>query len=479
MTLNLRYLLLLPIIFFFLPSFEFILPGTNKLLFVFSFVLIPILLLMFIIEPKKNISKFFDVIKNTPLKYYLIFITLIILNTLFKSLTGIEDLGFAIYSLLLLMLLGFFAFFIYLICLIGNYISYYKFLNFFILLFWINLVLGFIAYLGQLFDITFITNIFDFFANGRILAVTNGLSVDLGAANYIAFGLPRLDGLFEEPGFYAKFLLIFLPMVYVTGTSRYKIYENKVINLLIKRTIIPFTLVSMLLTLSPIFFIYTIIFSILFYYKKVLLLLKKHIIIILFLFISFIIILNKVDLSETYFSRIINVLTEIHSFEDFILIEPSLATRIICYVNSFVIFLQHPFSGVGFNNLINFMKDQMINSPLPLTPELVTKLKFAIISNSKMYYSKGFIYYMLAEQGIFIFGIFCYFYYKIMKNLNTISKKYVELHNRDYEICHMLKGLLLSMSMLFIYDFTIANNSMYIILTLAIMYVYEKKKYKD
>ena len=476
---NLRFLLYFPLIFLFLPAFQFHISGTRIFCFIAPFIIVPVLLLVIVKNPNQFYQKIKNVILETPLKFFMIVVGLMLLNVLIQIMLGNLKLGFAIYSVIVFMFLGFLSLLFYLIFIIDKYFSYFKFLKIFILFFWINLILGFVCYTGQLFDLQFITDIFDFFANARILSTKSGLAIDLGASNYFAFGFPRLDNLFEEPGHYAKFLYLFLPLIYFAGNCKYRLYKNKYLNICLKKTIIPFTWLSIILTFSPIFLIYSLIITVLYFHKQLFLFIKKYFIVFISLFLTIIITFSKIDLSETFLSRIINVLSRIKSFEDFILIEPSLATRFVCYINSIIVFIKHPFLGVGYENLITFMKDQMLNSPVPLTPELYKKLSFAIATNSKMYYSTGFIYYILAENGIIIFSIFCYFYYLMIKKIKVILKYIQSPRSLKFQIANMLFWLLICNLLLFIYDYNLRQNTLYIMIALVIMYIYNIKNIRE
>ena len=77
----------------------------------------------------------------------------------------------------------------------------------------------------MLLNIEIINNIFDFFANARIIAFEKQ-GFFQQASGYFAFGLPRLDNLAEEPSFYAQFLFIFLPFIYGIASLKSQIYNN-------------------------------------------------------------------------------------------------------------------------------------------------------------------------------------------------------------------------------------------------------------
>ena len=478
MKFNIKWLLYLPILFFFLPTFVFWVPFMGAGYLYFFIVLYIAISALFITDYKYCINKLISVYRYTPFKYIVWFLGLVILNSLILGLLGFANILNCIRSIVMQIILFVVPIMVYFLCIIGKYISLKNFMKLFIFLFWIMLILGFIAYIGQYFNIDFINNIFDFFANARIIKVEK-LGKDILASNYEAFGLPRLDNLFEEPSFYARFLFLFLPMVYTFGLTRVKIYKNKIINLFVKKTLIPFTWANILLTLSPMFLILSLLNTAIYFFGDLVKLVRKYCIIIAIISIAILtatfIIFARVDLSETYLSRIINVLTEIHSFEDFIFVEPSLATRICTYINSFILFLKHPITGVGFGNIQNAISTQLLYSPIAITPEIAKKLNFAVISNTQYSYNSNFIFDLLATNGIFLFCIFIYFYKKLYDQIRNILNNYKSIYLFNYPIYKTFYFILISLFIKSCYDSAFADLDMYFIFSISILIIFMRR----
>lgn len=475
--LSVKPLILLPIIFIFLPAFTFWIPFLNAgYLYFFMFLYIAIGLL-FITNYKYCITRLVSVYSLTPLKYFCWFLGLMILNSILLGICGKINILNCIRSIIMQIFLFAFPIIIYFTCTIEKYLSLKRFVKIFISLFWIMLIMGFIAYIGQYFEIELINNIFDFLANARIIRYEK-LGRISDATNYVAFGLPRLDNLFEEPSFYARFLFLFLPMVYSFGLTKITIYKNNILNFVIKRTLIPFTWLNIILTLSPIFLLFNVIITLIYFSNELIFLIKKHFIFIISLIIVLFIFLFKIDLSETYLSRILNVLLHVRSFDDFILIEPSLATRICTYVNSFILFLKHPITGVGLGNIQQAIVEQFYNSPINLPPEIIYKIDFAIETNTRYSYNANYIIDLIAINGFFIFSLFVYFYYKLLRSIYCIYTKIIFKNSFDYLLGKTLYYLLITLIIKSCYDSSFIDTDMYLILSVVILYIFVHSKMK-
>ena len=229
MKINFNNLLYLPMILFFFPAFAIAIPGLVSLKIQFI-ILCLFCIFLLITVPQKIFNRLYSIFKNTPFKILLFILVFIIINTLFLSLIGIEKFSLALSSIIMQIFLGIGIILFYYIGILDNYIGYKKYIRFFISMFYIILIIGIISWLGMFFNIEIINNIFDFFANARILNLSRtGYDLFRQTSNYYAFGIPRLDNLYEEPGWYARFILIFLPMIYSFAFSKFKICKNKIV----------------------------------------------------------------------------------------------------------------------------------------------------------------------------------------------------------------------------------------------------------
>ena len=473
---NIKNVFLLPLIFVFFPAFVVNIPGTLFTINILYVIVYALLTYLVIKNSNKFINKILKVIKTTPFKIILLAMSMMVLNSIFLAIIGVTTMKITftyVFGYIIMKILPIMLYFIYII---DDIISYKKFIKLFLLLFWLDLICGFISYFGQYFDIFFINTIFDFFANKRLLyASLLGKDISL-QSNYFAFGLPRLDNLFEEPGHYAQFLFLFLPFLYNLKKYKIKIVKNKIFNKIIINTMLPFTWLSLILTFSPIFLIFAIVLTIILYFKQILKLIKKNFIVLLAIFLVIIGFFQKIDLSETYLSRIINVLINIKSMKDFILIEPSLACRVIGVINTFCIYLQHPLCGVGIGNLPYAAVIQYAHSPVPLTIEIINQTKISIANGLGAYIFGGFITTIMAENGTIITIIWLNFFRKLYKIINKI-KKYIKIKYSFYDfIAESITGLLIACFLLFLYNLNYLHPHFLLILIICIMGIYSYKR---
>jgi hypothetical protein len=478
MKLNLKILIYLPIIFFFLPGFSFYLPGINK---VYSFLYISIyiaILVMFYYERLNLIKFFLHIIKKTPLIFYFLFILFGILNTLFLINTGIISFNHILKVILFRYILGLAPFIIYFTSLLTKYISLEKFIKIFVIYLWINSILGIIAYIGRWYDISIINSIFDFFNNSRILTAKTicfGLGEQTSAVYFEKHR--RLCGLFGEPGYLGQFIFLFLPFVYTFANTNFKILNNKQTNFLLKKTIIPLTWINLILTLSPINLVFSIIITLLYYFNAILKTLKKHclfiiscILLILIYFLCF-----PLNLSNTYLARILNIITQVRSFDTLIIVEPNLATRLIYDINSIQLFFKHPLFGVGIDNIANCMVQQLQSSIVPLTVEIKQNLNIQMSSGQNLIITPiPCLYSSLTENGIFISLLFFIFIFKIytyIYNNLIICQNYTY----NYLMAKCIFYSLLCFIIEFFYEVTFMSSSFNLFISICIAYIYYLK----
>ena len=479
---NFKFVLYIPFILLFFPAFAFYVPflnGVYLIFFLFAYFIIAI----FIYNLKDIIKKIISIIKNTPLKIYVLFLILAILNSVFLASIRVTTFGITIRSVILQIFLYIIPVYIVFLYTIDKYISYEKVIKLFYTLFWIYMILGLIAYLGQLFNIYAINTLFDFFANARKINFDKAINFDLmPASNYEAFGLPRLDNLSVEPSFYACFIYLFIPLIYQLSSSKNRLYKNLFCEKMIKTTIIPLTWINVILTQSPIFLVLTTIITILFLNEK--LKREKRVIYYIYcivsifcfslLFITFG--MNLEIIQNTFISRIVNTVQSLTSIEEFSLTEPSLATRMLSFFNQFCLFLKHPFSGVGIGNVGYQIVSVYMYSPLPLTPEMQLKLQLALMSNSKLMINQNVICYLLAENGIFIFLIFIYFHLLLYRDLIKTMKSN-SLSKLMLDVGVGLKVCWFSITIWFFYESSLLRLDYMFVYILIICYIYRVKKY--
>ncbi len=464
MKIDLQHLIYLPIALFFLPAFSFYLPGADKMYNIFFLTVYVALILMFTQKNKKLFFILRACTMKTPLLYFIIFLLFTSVTSILLSIFGVAEFDDVTKTIFIRFVFGIFPTIIYFVCLIAEYIQIKNLFKIIIFLLWLTLISGIIAYIGRLFNISIINIIFDFLNNARIMNLKRGIGT-VTAELYFAKGR-RLTGLFPEPGYLGQFVCIFLPFAYTFASAKIEIFKNKYLDYTIKKSFIPLAWINLILTMSPISLVFSVILTCIYYHRQILTIIKKYNIVIIITFIYLCIFISKIDFSDTYIERIINVVTNMKSFEDFAEVEPNLATRIVCFVNALCIFAKSPILGVGVGNVINRIYSQYLNSPIILTPEIIVRSTF-----SEVMYLEGFIYNLLAESGIIATGIFLYFYYKLLARISYI-KGFIKKHTLDYYIVHSIKYSLIACFINFFYELRMTSQYFIFIIIIATMYIF-------
>lgn len=440
MVVNIRFLIFITLILLFLPSFCFII-GSQ-----FIPVYIPAILCMFFILAifyhKQLISNALYFYKKTPFKYLVIFFIWSIITIIFSILKGNFFIGGFITGTLGGLICSVVLPCLFTLFITPKYINTKIFIKFLYFFFWFVFLLGILDFIIFYFNIPVLKEVITIFSNKRLLMydVTEITRVFVG-------NLPRARAIFDEPSFLGYFTFVVSPIVYEWTLNKFRMFKNNYLNLLIKRTIIPFMWLSLILTQSPIFLIFNIAFSSFYFliirksYKKIV----KHFVPIS-IFLTFTVaiaipFISKIDFSTTYLNRIILVVQNIKSFEDFIMVEPSLGTRIIVMINAIQMGLNNILFGVGYGNMSYLIANQLAQSKLPLTQELQNFVLLNMTTPPTMISTKIF-----SETGAIGIILFYYFLYDIYKKLNVIKKGYI---NKSF----IINGLQLFIVILFCSSF--------------------------
>lgn len=479
MKINIYNLLYIPLILFFLPSFSFYIPGLNVYP-VFFFAVYFLLLILFSKNTKQILVLMKNILKKTPAKIIIAVFFLIVLNSVYLSLSHYTTIYKCVKSIFFRFVLCYGAIFVYFSFVISRYIPYKKFMTIFIFLFWNILILGFFAYIGQLFDIEFINHLFEILANKRFLehSFVTFSTQDTQASNYIANGLPRLDNICDEPAFYARFLFLFMPLLFAVSSVKQQIFKNIKFDIIVKKTLIPFIIISIILTQSPIYLILTLMLSLVYFRKKITNAILRYNIIIATCFIIFIPILSSINWENTYFYRIYMVIQSC-SIEELVYAEPSLSSRIVSFYNTFQIFLAHPLNGVGIGNVENYQLWQLLHSKIPLTWEITKEVAYANTHNTVVSMNTALFYYFLASHGIIIFVLFMFFHIKLYKELNYLSKFRFDAYSNS--LIYGFKWCWISITILMFYHTRLIHMELVFLYTLIIVsiYYYKNKIYKE
>ena len=271
------------------------------------------------------------------------------------------------------------------------------------------------------------------------------------------FGIPRVQSVFAEPSYFSLYLCIHLPLIYEIANYKNKLFKNRIIEYCRKKISIILSWIMLISTMSPIYLVAGFVISILYILSKKINSQKSFfitIIISLFFVSLSLFLLNNTDLSSTFLGRIQNTIKSLNNFDIFIYAEPSLATRIVCYVNTFIVFLKHPILGVGFGNILVYLYHQFIYSPLPLTGEL----RGLLLRPDATGLNYSIFWLSLAEMGILGTTILYIIFYKIIKKIHRLLYN-VNMYEYIF-VNGMLWALLITVA-LSIYDSRITDTGMW------------------
>ena len=282
-----------------------------------------------------------------------------------------------------------------------------------------------------------------------------------------------------EPGVYARFIAINLPLIFFFVKTKLKIFKGSFLNIYCKKSLPVLFLVSAILTQSPIHLIFISIILLIYFGKIILRYILKYFLVFVSLFLLIIISImcmnNYIDLSKTYLLRIINVLEAIPkmSLDSIVAAEPSLGTRIVNNYNQFCIFLKHPLWGVGFMNTGRVLINQLLNSPVILTGEMQLILANA---TDKISITTNAMYSLLYQTGFIGFLIYCVFVIRSIKGLEY-AKKYFNIQTSKF-IQALKQSVIILFSLSIIYNQGLLDEYFTIFLGLSLSIIVIAKKIK-
>lgn len=465
-------IILLPFIFIFLPSFVMFIG--EKTFFAILALVMPLGYIILIANEKLQLfSRIKYLYEKTCLKNFSFIYFWILISGLLAVAFGYYTFSRFLYVAVLAFIFRGLLVFLYSALVVPKYISLKKVTKLFTIAYFLIFVWGFIEFVGVYFNIEIINSLVSLLSNVR--SAEESIILD----DYS--GIPRIRSVFFEPSAYAKFLIVSLPFVLDIARCKYKILENNLMNIILKKSLIPFALLSLILTQSPIYLIFCPIVTAIYYYKEILKLIKKYYLIIICICVSLLFILNifisTVDLSKTYLSRIFNVLEVLPkmSLDMFILVEPSLGTRVVNNINQFKIFLEHPLIGVGFGNTGNFLIKFFMHSTTPLTEEMQIKL---LNAKSTLPMTTNAMYLLLYQTGIIGFLLYCYW---MVKSIIMLKRAKIYFSGLEYSFVIGLQHLITTMfAISIIYEQWFMDEYLFFIggIACAIIYIAKIKKYK-
>ena len=407
---------------FFMMFVVYLVPKTLANLYVGFFFWVGLYLLCFLQNRERFLKFLLKILKNKISKIlglYLgfIFLTSIIHFFLGRYLAGFEVYIFRIYNFLIAVLLVYFlpVLAIYLKINIKYVIKLLYLTVFFIF------IAGIIQFFAFVFHIRPIQEVFYFFTNARTVLHWNNWTDS--EESY------RVFSIFCEPGVLGKFCFIILPFAINLTKSKFKLYKNMFLNLLVKKTFLMLLFINLFLTLSPIWIIATLaefgffMFLYIITNKKHAIVFSSILLLIFLLGISFtntamIESLNSSD--NVILSRILVTFENFSSLGSLSITEPSLAMRVLSINLQIKVFLHNILFGVGFANMpvgVNsFAKSLDIILPKEFIYNYYLKPHSTLAGPS-------IVFTHLAELGIIGFSLYMVFIWKHVIDLFKISKK--------------------------------------------------------
>ena len=274
----------------------------------------------------------------------------------------------------------------------------------------------------------------------KIISFTSGFDTTEAV---IGKGLPRIRSFFSEPSHYAWFLVCNIPLFYSMKASKIKFFNNQILNIF-QRFIYPLIIISLFMTQSPINIIIGLIVLILCEKKSIVFLIKSGIGILALAVIMCIIPNINID-NYGPIKRVVTTIQSFHEFNILIEQEQSLATRLVNYTNMFILFLKNFVFGLGCGQLGVHMQSQLLNSPLPLTPEII----YGLIFSNKSGGNPSIFFKVAMDTGIV--GLIL-FYSSIILSALKIRKTIILPPEINYEIIVGLKHLFGVFILLSFYD---------------------------
>ena len=400
----------------------------------FQFCYVIFMLLLFITyllgRGHKIINTIKFLYKKTPFKYLAFFVIWLYIDALILVLMGKAKILIFYYITFKLLLTSFLCYGISTFF-IPRYISLKKSIQILIIIFIFINITALIGYIGEIYNISILKFFLNTFSN--LKEVAQGITEMTDSIS----GSARLRGIFAEHGGFGKYILLFSPIVYKICLSKYKIFENVLFNKLIKIIIIPLSLFCVILTKSPMMLVFIFGFIFCYFFKHLLFYIKKFFIPLLISVLIIFLIFSTIDLDlqlqSTYLYRIVNTVTSINSFERFVIVEPSLASRIVSYVNSFNLFLKNPLLGFGYDNARFYMLNMFITSPLPLTGENMLSIKNAIENNVGIGFNRSLLSELLLETGLIGTFLYYLFLWKQMQYIDRIKPYFFGIERKFLE----------------------------------------------
>ena len=369
----------------------------------------------FLLIPGKNkniISNIFSYKKYLFYRILLIFVLWVLLSGMISIFIGYYNFFYALYAILILFLYNDLLWFLYPSVIFPKFLSVQALIKIFIIGISIICIYGLLSYGFEILNVPILKPI-NYIVNNRRL---DGEGLGL-VSN-------RLLSVFEEPGYLGGFLCINLPIIYSVIMTKSNIFNKYYLNIFYKKFLVPLIWLTIILTKSPIWLIFSIIVSIIFFRKIIIKKFNKISIIVLmllpFIFLTIQLFYTKVDLSDTYLTRIKKTLLSFGNFDSFVSQEESLANRVLSYIVRVKVFLKYPITGAGYKNTEYCAREIYHSLGFPLTIETVNSLN--IYNGKKMHMNGAIFWDTLSDTGLVGAVLYYTFLILLIKKCNTILK---------------------------------------------------------
>jgi len=298
-----------------------------------------------------------------------------------------------------------------------KFLTFDKFMKFYLSALFLIFVFGLIEYFGgRVMGISFINNLQQFLANERLIMKD------------VILYYQRLTSVFAEPSWLGNFIFLNFPIIYKCCGSKFRIFDNPLINIVIKRTLMPLAWLNIIFTKSPIWLLFCIIQAIIIFRKEILKINAKKIIIVTIISVLFCIItLYYIDtlMHLPQIERLTKVINNFSKFEDLLEVEVSLGTRIVSFYTQLLVFIEHPILGIGLNNIADVAGDFITKYSIPMTTENY-KNYLIYLQTGKMHLNVSTFYTLIAQTGVI--GTLIYYAF-IAKSTKVVKSTIKNLGN--------------------------------------------------
>lgn len=431
MKISLKGFLYLSFLFLFLPSMYIFSTGIP----VYDVIILIAFILLFIFLGKKNLYLLYKISSIRAVKYLFLYVLWCLFAGAILVVLGKFSIINYIYSIFILLIFNNISWFLLPVLTIPRIVSIKSIKKILLIGIYIICIYGLLVYILNSFGLDFINIIQNIINNRREnIVTTRNLSV------------------FEEPGYFGSFICITLPLIYKTVLSEFKIVKNIILNYFIKKTYIPLIWITLLTIKSPIWLIFSLISTLIYFYNFIKIKIRKHFILIfttiITLIIGFMLLVNLVNLKETFLKRAFLVIQNVNNLEKFILVEPSLANRFLSYKARLHLFFEYPITGVGYKNAENVVISYFNKSTSPLTLELQRNITNSISTNRSVGINGAILWDTLSNTGLVGFLLLYSFYFSSVILLHKIILRMKYSENKIF-----FEGIKLSLISIIAYSF--------------------------